>query len=826
MGREPGEGSRMKQLYAIGSLARGGTAGRINEVAVSSGVRPDDLRVALSTAGYAPPPANDSRPLPVRLALLQTGPVGRVLTHVTPNGGSYFAHSLLDVPATADAQLAIQTWGSPIWQRHEPETRADLPEVTYLPVADVLDDDALKSWLADAKHRELLEFALSALLGTPATTRIILAAAAPDVATVVYAVTRALPPALLEDFTFSTYEANPLACPARLVGHDAGPADRELPAGWFDGPQVAFDTRTGRRSELPASGTFPAFAVTALADGPTGPLDELKSTVQRLGLHDGRQFEFVHRLAAGLEPPTREELAGALRHPPLAGWLAARPDVRARVLDWALADRAFAADSLGRVVQALRLQPDVLAGLSRTIRDQATAALRAGDRDRAETALEVVLPLTAPAKAHTVWGDLLVQLPEPAALDWEVRWYLLPRFVRFTQQQGATGVDPALGHWLNVPTERLTELFALDLPRAHQQAAARACLRSVGDPSPELVRTLANQPALTLALLQPDSDGDADRSRVLFESLLTHAPGHPWFEDVLAGASGFPPELLNRYFDSALATGRVDVDRVVRAHGERLAGLFAGQPGLERVGRQFLADPPTDLLRSESVLAFVRRLREDARLGEELRARATAVLAVRSYLDDPGFDAEPMTATAAALSLTPPVVPPATRGEVFDAVAAALVDRADEPSLQSDLEAALIRFGPVLANDPTDLFENLLRDLRTRVDFGRHPNLVATLLALALGAARSPELAGKLEGLDGHAFAVAADAGLRGGNRLLNRIDRLTGTWPRPARAQWGFLLAAVRPPGLKRLARDAGFFLGGGAVATAAVWVARWLTQ
>jgi hypothetical protein len=815
----------MKQVYAVGSLTRNGTSGRASGLAHSTGVRPEDLRLALSTAGYSPPPASENRPLPVRLALLQVGPAGRVLTHVTPNGGSYFAHSLLNVPPTADAQLVIQTWGSPVWQRHEPDTTGDLPEMAYLPVADVLDDAVLKNWLADDRHREMLEFVFTALLGTPPTSSIVLAAPAQDVATMVYAVTRTLPLALLEEFTFSTYESDPAVCPARLVGHETGAADRELPVSCYDPGRVAFNPQTGRRSEVPAVGAFPAFAVAALADGTTTSLDELKAAWQRLGLREVRHLDLVFRLTRGAEPPTREETADALRHPPLAEWLADRAEVRERVLDWALADRDFATESLGRLVQGLRLQPATLAGLGRTVREQAVQAIRTGDRERAETALEVVLPLTVPAKAHTVWGELIAELGKPAELTGEIRNYLLPRLVRFKHQQGSTRVDATLTAWLDVPSERLGAWLDLDLPRAYQVEASRSCLKREAELSPTLIQTLAARPALTLALLRPEEGVTTARVLLLFDALLAQDPQTPWFEKILTHADDFPSELLNRFFESALAAGRVDVDRVVRTGGVRLAELFRGQSGLERVGLQFLADPPADLLRSDAVLEFLRRLNEDDRLATELKSRVAAVLAVRSYLDRPGFEAEAMTATASALSLTPPVVPPATRGELFTALANALVVRADEDSLQSDLETALIQFGPVLANDPADLFENLLRELRGRIDLRRHPNFVAVVLAVALGAVKSPELTGKLDGLDGHAFAVAADAGKQGGNRLLNRIDRLTQSWPRSARAQWGFLLPAVRPPGLKRLLRDTGFFLGGAAVATTAAWLARWLT-
>jgi hypothetical protein len=93
-------------------------------------------------------------------------------------------------------------------------------------VADVLDDAGLKEWLGTTYHRELLEFALVALLGTPAERQLFLAAPAEDVAWVVYAAGRALPPDFVDALTFSTAEADPTACPARVVGFDPGPDGR------------------------------------------------------------------------------------------------------------------------------------------------------------------------------------------------------------------------------------------------------------------------------------------------------------------------------------------------------------------------------------------------------------------------------------------------------------------------------------------------------------------------------------------------------------------------------------------------------------------------
>ena len=179
---------------------------------------------------------------------------------------TYFAHTLLNVPNSADAQSAIQTWGSPLWQRHDPENMGDLPELPYLPVADVLDDASLKDWLSSPSRRDLLEYVLAALLTTPATTRITVAATADDVAKIVYAVTRCLPTGVLNDFTFSTYEADPLACAARLVGHDTGSSSVDLPDACYHGQGVAYNPAIERKTSFKNEVPFAEFAVNALAN--------------------------------------------------------------------------------------------------------------------------------------------------------------------------------------------------------------------------------------------------------------------------------------------------------------------------------------------------------------------------------------------------------------------------------------------------------------------------------------------------------------------------------------------------------------------------------
>ncbi len=297
-------------------------------------------------------------------------------------------------------------------------------------------------------------------------------------------------------------------------------------------------------------------------------------------------------------------------------------------------------------------------------------------------------------------------------------------------------------------------------------------------------------------------------------------PAHPWFEELLAKAADYPADLLNRYFEAALAAGKVDADRLIRTQGPRLLELFAGQSSLDRLGTMFLASPPPDLIRNAALMEFIGQLGNELEVSDALRTRIAAAEALRGYLDEPAFESEAMRRVAEALTLAPPIVPVETKQAVFDVVATELLRRANAETLQANLEAALIAFRGVLANDEADLYENLLRDLRGQTDFGKHTSLVRAFLAVALGAAAAPELAGKLDGLDGHAFAVASDAAKRGGSRVLVAIDRHAESWPKAARAQWGFLREAVRPRGFREVLRDAGLVLAGAAAASAVWWV------
>lgn len=802
----------MKQVFASGKISHEPII-----TARTAGVAEDEITTALGMATYTPPPRGDlERPLPIRLAFLKSSNNSRVLTHVAPGLEGYVSHTLLNVPPSADAQLAIQTWGSPLWQRVEPEAGDDLPELPYLPVAELLDDTILVNWLADAEHCDLLRYALQALV-VNTEGRVFLVASADDVAQVVYAITRVLPPNLLDEFTFSTYEPEPLTCQARLVGCETP----GLPEACYLPPHTGYDPVACRQTSLGEPSPFVDFAVSALASGDHARLDALRSTWQQLGLADPRRLDLVYRLHDGQGLKDANEAAEALTHPALTAWMVGSAPTMEQLLGWALEDRDFAQHSFSRALQALRQKSSALAQLAQTVRSKGFEALQAGNVERTATALEVVLPMVAPAKAAGIWGELLTQIPQPDALPWSMRWYLLPRLARYKQTSNGV-TDEALAEWLSVPTEHFSDLLTLDLPRNLTVAAGRAILARSEEPTPEFARACAGHLRLTMTLLTPTGESGAEREKAiaLFSTLLQEAPGIPWFEEVLQAE--LPPETRNAYFEAALGAEAIVAERIIRHHGPSLLTHFAGQSGLDRLGRQFLAAPPDDLLESPEYLTFLQGLQSDSGTSVELRARIDSVLTIHHYLETPSFDRDQMTLVADALLVSPPVVPNTARGTVFTAVARQLQKRSLIGPVHQDLEAVVLTLGQALATDSTDLFENLLREIRGRSDMGRNPYLVQAFLALALQATESRELADQLQGLDGHAFALAQDAARHGGRTMLAGIDEMSISWPGHARSKWAFLHQAVRPQGFKRTLRDAVAFVIGAVIALGGWWIWR----
>lgn len=821
----------MKQLYVTSEAAtKNGPTPESRVRAASPGLAPERLAAVRRYAGYASPSREvlGEAAAPVRLALLTTPDAGRFVCHSTCLGidpatgknGHYFSHLLLDVPPTLDAQQAIQSWGSRLWQRGDHGGGSELPEALYLPVSSTLGDAELKEFLKPPANRDLLQFLLAAYLTAKPEGRLFVAAPAETVALCVYGLTRALPPSLLADLTFSTYEHDVLAGPARLAGTCGA-----LPAACFEPPHAAYDTTTGRRTEPAGAVPFAEFAVAALAKGQPAALDEFHATWQRLGVKEAGLFELVYRLARGTGVLTKEESEQVFYHPTLGAWVAVRPDAVALFLEWALEDQAYATTTFSRAVAALRQKPDQLAKLAETVRARGVAALRDGDLTRARNALEVLMPMVAPARAARVWGELLEAIADPETLSWEMRGYFLPHLARLKPLQPGETPDAATERWLRVPAERLAWLLALDLPQTYPLAACLAALRSEGELSSDVARTMAKYPALVLAALHrlPAEGEGLDRALGLFQSVLTEAPDHPWAEDVVRAAKTLPPALLDRCLTHALEKNAVALRPLVREHGPALRELLADKPSLDRIASQLLDQPADDLLTDRGLGDFLQSLTEGSCLRPEVRTRLDACLTMRAFLAGAALERHALDRVAAALSLEPPLFPETVRGRVLAATVATWRQRTGE-GVQNDLETLLLALGPAWQGGAAGLYRELLHTRQDDRALGKRADLLHALLAVALGAAQSMELAGQLDGLDAEAYGLAQRIARQGGARVLKAIDARTATWPRSAKSQWSFLAKAVRPRGARGLLRDVGLVAAGVLLGAGGMLVAQWL--
>jgi len=757
--------------------------------------------------------------------LLQTPDAGRFLCHSTCLGidpatgrnGKFFSHVLLDVPAAFDAQQAIQSWGSPLWQRAD-QGGVELPEALSLPVSSTLDDQELARFLGQPAQRDLVQFVLTALLTTPPQTRIVIAAPAEVVARCVYGLTRALPPSLLEGFTFSTYERDPQGCPARLVGTCREDLDLNQAAGQGG---VAYNTYTGSQSVLPSEPPFVPFAVAALAERRPAALDEFHATWQRLGVKEPNLFELVYRLGRGSGTLTKEESQQVLHHATLCSWVAARPDALGQFLEWALEDHAYATATFSRAVAALRQQPDRLARLGHAVQERGLAALREGDLIRTRNALEALMPMVAPTRSAAVWSDLLNGISDPETLPWEMRCYLLPRLARL----GPQVVGEPLQRWLNVSADRLATVLALDLPETWRLTAGLTCLRRDGEPSAEFARALAAHPPLVVAVLQqpPTAPEDEARAVSLFQAVLTEAPRHPWAEDLVRNGRSLSRTLLDRCLYVALENGHTAAaDLVAAGHGAALLELLSDRPTLNRVAAQLLSRPADNLRSDRGRGEFLQALSGVAGLTPDVRARLEACLGFRAFLTQPSLEREALDRVAAALRLDPPLFPAEVRDSIVAAVAP-VIARQNSAEIQPHLETVLLALGPTWPGGASALYRALWRDRQGQRSWWKEPDLLHAFLAVALGAPQTPEVAGLLDNLDADAYALAQQAGARGGARVLAAIDQRTAQWPASARSQWGFLARAVQPRGARQLARETVLFLAGLLVGGIGVLGLRW---
>ncbi|MSP34075.1 MAG: hypothetical protein EXR06_04155, partial [Rickettsiales bacterium] len=261
----------MKQIYytscRTGKSVGGSSGFQIR--ASSPNVAPDRLKATISYVGYALPqnviPTEQTcLTSPVRLAFLDTPDAGKILCHgvyigkdpMTGRFGNFYSHTLLNLPDGFQAEEAIRTWLSDFWKKSDDDKGSTLEDIDSLPDGDISVTQFIK-FISDETNKKMFLFLLKAICIEKEGYRIFIAAPAQEIALCVFGITQALPKTVLKNFTFSTYESDPLSCRAKLIGTWLGEGtELELPSSCYRGTSIGFNKLTGKKSDLQDSNYY------------------------------------------------------------------------------------------------------------------------------------------------------------------------------------------------------------------------------------------------------------------------------------------------------------------------------------------------------------------------------------------------------------------------------------------------------------------------------------------------------------------------------------------------------------------------------------------
>jgi hypothetical protein len=801
-----------------------GLPGEMRPCASSAGVTFEQLAPITPLVGLEPP-ASESV---ASLSLLHTPGAGRFLSHgavaQASNGHARhaFSHVLLDIPATLDAHQAIMTWGSEQWQRSVADGLGQLDEALIPPVSVTLNDDVLVEFLSDEKHRELLHYLFCALIQQPAEMKIFVAAPADVVATCLYGITRALPANTLEAFTFTTFTHDPLSSPAKLVGTIPTGDDKELPPSCHDGAGVGINFFTGTKTSIDTEIFFVDFALQVLASGNFGPLDDFRSTWQRLALKDITLLDVVYRLGRGPNAISKEEAIKALQDQGLAAWVAPRTEYQDLFLNWALDDVDFATATFPRVVTVLRQKPDHLNRMASIIREAGLKAVMTGDLTKTRSSLEVLLPMVSPASGQGIWGELLQSMKTPGELSWEMQSYLLPKLARLRPLTVGQTAEEDISRWLNVPADKLGNLLGLSLSQGHQVAASLAALQQP-EQIPAVAVALVNTPTLAMTVLGQLHQSNSGKSLApeLFAQYVAKLPERGWLSDVLQMEPLPAPTLLNRYLGIALDHGSTALEPVafVKRHGNQVLEQLGGQGNLDRLAHLLLGGQAGDYLSDPSLKSFFVGLDGKSGISGPVEERLKALLLVDRYLSEPTVRPDRLDEIAKALQLQPSLYPASMHHRLLRAALSSM----GNTTFQDELVGLLLNWGPVMGG-PSALYRECLRLCQENKLFWKNPDQIQAFLAVALDGTPSHELNSQTEGLEAEAYSLVENMVRKGGKKSWDEMNARLTDWPRAAKRQWQFLSQAVMPSNGRGVGRDlsAGAI---GAVAMAVVFVVlRWL--
>ncbi len=772
--------------------------------AASAGIGPERLRAALPYMAYSLPPHVHPLQLapessPVRLAYLRSPQLGAILCHSVAAGldpsthrpGNFFSHLVMDTPPVLTAGSAIKTWQSDSWQQVDGPFDATLPDVEEIHASGTITDETLSQFLSSEHGQRMFHFVLAAMLTAGPDWRIFLAAPSQDVALCVYGLTRVLPDGCQRSLTFSTYESQPLSCPARLVGTWAGDsADTDMPSSCYSGRAVGYNSCTGRASQVTLHGDFADYAAKAAMTGDRQGLHDFLTVCDQCG---------VDRLDL-LEPAWRAELGGQLstndvRHllpcPRFLSHLLEQPHTRRPLLDRLAEDPELAATAAAHVVPVLKDNSEALAATRESAAQAAIEATLHGKLMQTRALVETILPAVSDAPAASAAVAVMKAIADPHAVPWQTRSHLLTQLTRVPSNAQESAV---LVRWLSPSQTELPLLCGLPLPNAWKAHACLTCLVHAGVTS-AVVNTLLKDRELLLEVLRR-LPGNVDAARhlsSLIAALLAASTAPSGLVgDLVSRRSGLSPEITSAFLTTAARSGTIDVFSLASRCGPSLLEMLDGGNGLDAFLANLLDLPPDKLLNDRQILELCRAaMRTQAR--DEIRRGLDSVLVVRSFLDRPFLNRESVARVAIALR----AFRNATVTEsVLQAALASILAEEDSPHVGSLLESLLAELGSVYGG-VGGLYGWLLQEFRSRKVFWKRPYLICAMVATGLGAADSADPTRHVATTARPARDLAEEVAKRSPRRVFTFIDQQSREWPEGARLHWELFAKFLRPRGL-----------------------------
>jgi hypothetical protein len=770
--------------------------------AASTGVAPERIRAGVPYMAYGLPahihplqlaPAST----PVRLAFLRTPELGPVLCHSVSAGvdptthrpGNFFSHLLMDLPSAVTAAAAIKTWESDTWQRADGPFDVTLPDIEEIRTSEALTDEALRQFLSSEYGQKMFRFVLAAMLTTEADWRIFLAAPAKDVALCVYALTRVLPEGCERTLTFSTYESQPLNCPARVIGTwPADSAETDMPSSCYFGRAVGYNCCTGRASQVMLEGNFIDYAATAVVTDDRNGLDELRAVCDQCGIDRPDLLNLVCRAEMGGEL-SKDDLCRLASYPRFLAHLLNKPSTQRVLLDRFTENQELTGVLSAKVVPVLKEDHDAIAGFREIAKHAATQAILHGALVQARAFVQHILPAASDAPRASAHMAVLAEITDPRAVPWQTRAYLL------TQIAGtpANGQQTTLrAGWLAPSPAELPLLADLSIPDGWKTHACLTCLRDAGV-TRSLVETLTNHPELLLEVLRhlPGNKEGAGNLPSLVAALLasSRAPA-VLVGDIVRDRRQLSPEVTSAFLAAAARYGAIDVFSLASHGGPGLLEVLHRGEDCNTFLVQLLDCPPERLLNDSQVLALFRAAVGNMDRGE-IRDGLESILAIRSFLDRPVLGEETLARVSMGLKA---FQSPAIGNLVLKTALDAMLAREDSPSVGRIPESLLRNLGPFIAGGPGGLYRGLLEQFRVRKDFWRRQHLICAMVAVGLGATGSAALSRQAVVMAEQARDLAEEVAKRSKRRVFAFIERQSHDWPDEARVRWNLFAKFVRP--------------------------------